>query len=59
MDIQDKLDDLHAFADLIKDSVDLLKKEIAIQGKSKKQVENKTLRLLAEARAKRAKFRVS
>ncbi|CAM3517573.1 hypothetical protein [Aequorivita lipolytica] len=59
MDIHAKLDELHTFADLIKDRVDVLKKEISNQGKSKKPVENKSLRLLAEARAKRAKYRIS
>lgn len=59
MDIHAKLEELNAFADLIKFNVDVLKKELADQGTSKKQNEINSMHLLAAAKAKRAKSRIS
>jgi len=59
MDIHAKLEELNAFADLIKVNVDVLKRELADQEMSKKQNEINSIHLLAAAKAKRAKFRIS
>jgi len=54
MNIISKLEELEAFADLMKNNVIILKKEIITHGESKKKVERKSLDLIAQVKAKRA-----
>jgi len=54
MNFLNKLDELVAFADFLKNNVIVLRNEIEKQEESKKRVDNKSLDLIARVKAKRA-----
>lgn len=58
MDILAKLDEIKAFADLITETSDLIRKEISKQNTSKKIINTEISDLVANAKAKRAKSRI-
>lgn len=59
MDILAKLDEIDAFTDLITERSDLIRKEISKQDIAKKRINTELLDLVARAKAKRAKSRIS
>ena len=59
MDILAKLDEINAFADFITERCDLIKKEITKKNKAKKRFKTESIDLVARAKAKRAKSRIS
>jgi len=54
MNLLNKLDELVAFADLLKNNVIVLRNEIEKQGESKKRVDKQSLDIIARVKAKRA-----
>jgi hypothetical protein len=54
MNFLNKLDEIVAFADFLKNNVIVLRNEIEKQEESKKRVDNKSLDLIARVKAKRA-----
>lgn len=59
MDILNKLDELEAHADLIKTNIALLKKQMLKHGSFKQEGTARSLDLVARAKAKRAKYRIT
>ena len=64
MDIVTKINELEGFTELMRDSLDLLKKEIEKEEtvkkkKTKKRIDRESFDLLAKAKARRAKNRIS
>ncbi len=59
MDILAKLEELQAFTEIIKNSIEELQKEVANKDKPITTFENKSSQLVAMAKAKRAKSRIS
>lgn len=59
MDILAKLDELDAFANLMIEHVDVVRKDIIKEGTSKQRINKNSKDFVARAKAKRAKVRIS